>query len=424
MVGARQLTDDRTQSKPRRERGSGRVYFDASKQRWVAAVTYEGKVTKRLFKIKPEAASAVKQLVAKAERRELARTNQTLDELLAEWLVGHIRVYRAARTFQAYKGKLDKHVSPRLGKRKAASMVPKDLRALNAAMREEGTWSRHKVPQRRPLSPTTINQAHLIPHSAFEWAVRDERLPRNPCDQVHPPQRADYEATTFDEDQIPELLAAINGHRYEHLWRFQLATGARHGEATAIREADDLDVPRMIVRLWEVIAYVPVELRTTDDPRVCWERKKTKTARSRRTTPLSLPALRAVQAAAVQAKSIREAAGADWFEPDLGLIFPDDDGRPLRESKVLKAWNKMLERNKLPKCRPHDLRHSAAELALEHGAELIDVSRLLGHANTAITDRIYAGRLSRSSRRAADRLAGAFGEDASAGAAEPASGES
>jgi integrase len=221
-------------------------------------------------------------------------------------------------------------------------------------------------------------------------------------------------ATTFDEEQIPTLLDAIKGHRYEYLWRFQLATGARHGEATALREAEDIDVPRMIARLWEAIANVPSTIRKGDDPRVWWERKRTKTATSRRTTPLSLPAMRAVQAAAAQAVAIRQQAEDDWLgELEPGLIFPDDDGRPLRESKVLKAWDKMLERHELTKCRPHDLRHSAAELALDHGAELIDVSRLLGHANTAITDRIYAGKLTRSSRRAADRLAGAFGEDAS-----------
>jgi integrase len=406
-------------SKPRRVRGSGRVYFDKSKNRWVAAVTYEGTVTKRLFKTEPEAQAEIKKLVAKAEQKLLARTRQSLDEYLAEWLVDHVLVHLAARTYQAYKGKLDKHVSPRLGKRKLASIEPKDLRALYTAMREEGTWSRHKVPQRRPLSPTTINQVHLILHSAFEWAVRDERIPRNPCDQVHPPKRANYEATTFDEEQIPLLLKAIKGHRYEHLWRFELATGARHGEATALREAEDLDVPRMLARMWEALAFVPVELRTNADTRVWWERKKTKTAKSRRTTPLSLPALRAVQAANAQAAALSDAAGDAWMgvlEP--GLIFPDDDGRPLRESKVLKAWDKMLAANNFQKCRPHDLRHSAAELALEHGAELIDVSRLLGHANTNITDRIYAGRLTRSSRRAADRLADAFGEYEPESAAE------
>lgn len=397
----------------RRERGSGRVYFDASKDRWVAAITVDGKVTKRLFKTRPEAEAEVKRLVDKAEKHLLARTNQSLDEYLAEWLLEHVLVHLAARTYQAYKGKLDKHVSPRLGKRKLASLAPKDLRELYAKMREEGTWSRHKAPQRRPLSETTINQVHLILHSAFEWAVRDERIPRNPCDQVHPPKRADYEATTFDEEQIPLLLAAIKGHRFEHLWRFELATGARHGEVTALRKDEDLDIPRMLARMWEALAFVPAELRANPDSRVWWERKKTKTAKSKRSTPLSLPALRAALAAADQAAKLRKTAGESWLgDLEPGLIFPDDDGRPLRESKVLKAWNKMLAANKLPDCRPHDLRHSAAELALENGAELIDVSRLLGHANTAITDRIYAGRLTRSSRRAAERLAGAFGEEA------------
>jgi integrase len=406
-------------AKPRRPRNTGRVYFDKSKQRWVAAVTHEGKVTKRLFKTQPEAEAEVKKLVALAEQRLLARTNQTLDEFLAEWLVDHVLVHLAARTYQSYKGKLDKHVSPRLGKRKLASIAPKDLRALYAAMREEGTWTRHRVPKRRPLSPTTINQVHLILHSAFEWAVRDERIPRNPCDQVHPPKRADYVATTFDEEQIPLLLKAIKGHQHEHLWRFQLATGARHGEATALRDEEDVDVARMIARLWEAIAFVPKELRTHPNPLVWWERKKTKTAKSRRTTPLSLPALRAVVAGAAQARDLREKAGDAWLgELEPGLVFPASDGRPLRENAVLRAWDRMLARHNLPKCRPHDLRHSAAELALEHGAELIDVSRLLGHANMAITDRIYAGRLSRSSRRAAEHLAGAFGEDVAEDAAE------
>jgi integrase len=55
-------------------------------------------------------------------------------------------------------------------------------------------------------------------------------------------------------------------------------------------------------------------------------------------------------------------------------VFPDDDGRPLCENKVYKSWGKKLTAAGLLTCRPHDLRHSAAERALESGAELIDVS--------------------------------------------------
>lgn len=392
----------------RRERGTGRLYFDKSKARWVAAVTYDGRITKRLLRTKPEAEAALKDLTAKADRKQLAKTQQTFDEYIADWLVEHVLVNLSKRTYEAYKGKIAKHISPHFGSRRIASIEPRHIRELYRILREEGTWTRHKAPKRRLLSPTTIATIHVVLHSAFEWAVRDERIPINPCDRVHPPKKGDYEAQTFDAERVPELLAAIRDHRYEPLWRLQLASATRHGEATGVRE-QDVNEQRMAIRMWEAIAYVPKALR--DDPEVWWERKSTKTKRSRRWSPLTFPALVAIRMGREQAAKLREAAGESWYSPNQDLIFPDDDGRPLRESKVLKAWNKMLEANNLPKCRPHDLRHSAAEMALENGADLIHVSRWLGHASVAITDTIYAGKLTRGSRRAAERLAGSLGSE-------------
>src|SRR4051812_20160980 len=84
---------DSPTSKSRRDRGSGRVYYDGSKKRWVAAVTHEGKVTKRLFKTQPEAEAGVKKLVEKAEKKLLAKSRQTFDEYVAEWLVDHVLVH-------------------------------------------------------------------------------------------------------------------------------------------------------------------------------------------------------------------------------------------------------------------------------------------------------------------------------------------
>ena len=53
----------------------------------------------------------------------------------------------------------------------------------------------------------------------------------------------------------------------------------------------------------------------------------------------------------------------------------------------------------------------------ENGAELIGVSRYLGHASVDVTDRIYAGHLRRSARRASDRVAQTFGPDEQGSAA-------
>jgi hypothetical protein len=48
----------------RRERGSGTVYFDASRSRWVGAITVNGKRRKVVAKTKTDASAALSKLVA------------------------------------------------------------------------------------------------------------------------------------------------------------------------------------------------------------------------------------------------------------------------------------------------------------------------------------------------------------------------
>jgi integrase len=48
---------------------------------------------------------------------------------------------------------------------------------------------------------------------------------------------------------------------------------------------------------------------------------------------------------------------------------------------------------------PHDLRHSAATLAYDGGLELREVSELLRHASTAVTDQVYLGRIGSETKR-------------------------
>jgi integrase len=44
----------------------------------------------------------------------------------------------------------------------------------------------------------------------------------------------------------------------------------------------------------------------------------------------------------------------------------------------------------LSRVRPHDLRHSFSTLLRQHGVNLETVSQLLGHADPAITVRVYS----------------------------------
>jgi integrase len=53
---------------------------------------------------------------------------------------------------------------------------------------------------------------------------------------------------------------------------------------------------------------------------------------------------------------------------------------------------------------PHDLRHTAASLAVATGATVKDVSNMLGHASAAMTLDVYSHLFQEDAERLADRL--------------------
>jgi integrase len=90
---------------------------------------------------------------------------------------------------------------------------------------------------------------------------------------------------------------------------------------------------------------------------------------------------------------------------DLDLIFPNAVGCPY-DPDVLRRnwWYPLLKRAGLPQIRFHDLRHTAATLLLARGVPVKVVSEMLGHADIAITLRIYAHVLPHMQQHAVDTM--------------------
>ena len=88
------------------------------------------------------------------------------------------------------------------------------------------------------------------------------------------------------------------------------------------------------------------------------------------------------------------------------FIFCNDADlyKPIRPDSITQHIKRFVARNNLKDVSPHDLRHSAATLALEAGADLKDVQTLLGHKDPSTTLKFYTGVSEEKQRRTVEGI--------------------
>jgi integrase len=95
-------------------------------------------------------------------------------------------------------------------------------------------------------------------------------------------------------------------------------------------------------------------------------------------------------------------AGAD---PDA-LAFPDSRGGPMRLSNVRRRWwaRAVTDSGAPAGLSPHELRHSAASMAISAGASIKAVQKMLGHKSATLTLDRYGHLYDDELQSVADRL--------------------
>nr|WP_245730462.1 site-specific integrase [Micromonospora pallida] len=99
----------------------------------------------------------------------------------------------------------------------------------------------------------------------------------------------------------------------------------------------------------------------------------------------------------------REATGKPWV--DSGYVFVRKDGSPIHPGYASGRFRLLVKRAGVPPVRLHDLRHGAASLAHEAGADLKTLQDMLGHSSILVTADTYTSVLPLTQRRCADATA-------------------
>lgn len=234
------------------------------------------------------------------------------------------------------------------------------------------------------LSPARVRQALQVLRASLDVAVDDGLIARNPAAKVKAPRvekRRQMFLTAFDLGHL-----ADEAREYAPLIWFLGWSGLRWGEAVALR-VGRVNPKRRRVRVEE--SATEISGRLVFGPTKTHETRTVIVPRFviTRLTPLL--------------------EGKDSDD----LVFTAPGGGPLRHSNFTRrVWKPAVAASGAPDdLVVHDLRDTAASLAISTGASIKAVQRMLGHASAAMTLDTYGSLFEEDLEALADRLEARYG---------------
>jgi integrase len=343
----------------------------------------------------------------KARRGEyIDRSKITVAKYLGDWIDAHAMEIKP-RTLADYRSCIRLYVSPRIGTMRIQAVRPTTITKLYHDLLTKGGSDGG------PLAVSTVVHTHAILRKAFGDAVTvDELLPSNPVERAKRPRVASAApGTVWTPGQLAVFLAAARSHRLFAFYHVAAYTGARRGELLSLRWSDmDLDGKKITISGSTGI----INGERIDGT--------TKSGRSRVVT-IDDDTVSVLKEHRKGQAAEQLLAGEAWKGNDGGHVFTTGWGEQLYPdtvgwlmTKIIRAHNAPAEgphpKESLPHARVHDLRHIHATTLLLNGVPVHVVAARLGHADPAITLRVYAHIIRTAETAAADIFAHAIAEAA------------
>lgn len=335
--------------------GSVEPYDSARGRRYVVRYRTPDRrqAMKRGFTTKRDAElylASVETSKARGEYIDASEARVTISSLGGEWLANQTHLKPSSLRPLEIAWRLQ--VEPRWGKVPVGDVRHSDVQGWVTGLTDG-------------RSATTVLRAYGVLAGILDVAVRDRRVPANVARGARLPRKVARAHRYLSHQQVHDLATASGKH--ETLVLLLAYTGLRWGEVTALRVHDVNFARRRIV-----VSENAVEVgRDTI----------VGTPKSHKRRSVAFPTF------------LRDAlaAQADGKQPG-DLLFAGRFGEHMkRATRGERTWFKTaLARAGLEPMTVHDLRHTAASLAVSAGANVKAVQRMLGHASAAMTLDVYA----------------------------------
>ena len=373
----------------KRANGEGNIRKRAD-GRWEGRYTagYHPETGKRIIKnvLGKTQAECKAKLSAAMEATRGIDVSRADEYTVAIWLRSWYEIYAKPNirisTANRYQLMVEQYTIPRIGSIKLTKLTSHDLQKLYKDLMENGRIDRKSGHGNPGLSSTTVRSLHLMLHSAFERAVKERLIPRNPTEDCIAPKIQKFEMQILQPKHIKEYLNAANARGLLPMFYLELVSGLRKGELTALLWSD-LDIQNRTISVSKQASWDTEHQLILSRP---------KTGNSIREVSIPQDAVELLK---------QEHAK----HPDNPWMFPSGrTGEMYYPDSVVTLHKRILKDAGLEHIRFHDLRHTFATLALQNGVDVKTVSSMLGHYDAGFTLRTYTHATRQMQQKAAEKM--------------------
>lgn len=341
---------------------------DGVGKRWRARyVNSAGQERTKVFATKPEAQRFLDGMTTSMETGtyvDPGRSKTTVGAIAETWIE---TPSWAESTRARSRSILDAHVLPRWGSVRLADVHHEDVQEWINGLGKAG------------MAGGTVRKVHGVLNGVLKAAIKGKRLAVNPSAEVDLP-RQDLKRRRYLSGVEVEALVHAAGGRGPIVLVLAFC-GLRFGELAALK-AGAVDQVRRRLRIEESVTEVNGAL--------VWSEPKD---HQRRTVPWP-KFLDAEISAAMKGKAPGD------------LLFPSPGGGALRVRNMRRDWFDAAAKGAgVGGLTPHELRHTAASLAVSAGASVLALQRMLGHDKPSTTLDVYSDLFDEDLDLVADRLA-------------------
>lgn len=278
----------------------------------------------------------------------------TVGEWIEQWHAEH-SLHKRPGTLARDRSAIRTHIVPAVGDVPLVNLRPQDVQRFVARLSDV-------------VGPGTTRSVYAVLRAALRTAVDVDLIPRAPTRGVKLPPVPPTAVTVLRPAQLTALAAALPV-RWRPMVYVAGVCGLRFAEIAGLR-VGRLDLVHRQLHVVETA------------PQVGPDRAQPKSAAGRRTVPIP-------QFLAESLTRHLADTGRDGADPDALVFAAVRDGRLHAGNFHGDIWKPAREAAGFPNLRFHHLRHSAVPLWVEMGANLLQVSRWLGHSSVQITADVY-----------------------------------